>query len=81
MLHGKYIQYNRGWKYIDYVSTRAASEMKWNIRMLDTDHPRDASQAAFKRVCEHIRYNHPKRAIPNHDHVRDNQPSAISRDK
>ena len=55
---GKYIQYLRNWKYINYVSDRAAVEAKWDIQMLDINHPRDASQAAFRRVCEHIRYEH-----------------------
>ena len=59
MLYSSRTQSARTWKYINYVSDRAGVEEKWNVRMLDIDHPADASRAAFKRVCEHIRYNNP----------------------
>ena len=67
-MYGRHTQSARPWKYINYVSDRAGAEMKWDIRMLDIDHPRDASHAAFKRVVEHIRYehpNHPAKATEN----------------
>jgi len=34
--------------------------MYYDKGMLDTDHPEDASHAAFKRVCCHIDYKYPR---------------------
>ena len=73
MLCGKRTQSARPWKYINYVSDRAQVEMKWNLRMLDTEHIIDASHAAFKRVCEHIRYEHRQ---PIHNILQDAQSHA-----
>ena len=66
-MYGRRTQSARPWKYINYVSDRAAIEAKWDLQMLDINNPRAVSHAAFERVIEHIRYMYPKLKQPIHN--------------
>ena len=62
-IHSNFAQYDRPWKLVNYVITRAALEMRHELDSLDLDDEEKASRGSFNRVCEYIRYRYPSAKI------------------